>query len=73
MADCLVRSENNPAECDFTRKKPLRNGLQQALQNAAQELNLRYWDPTPYFCSEIAQCPAVIGSVVVYREKPHHR
>ena len=71
MADCMGLNEADPAECNFKREDPKPNGADLALKKAAEDLDIRRWDPTPYFCGQSTTCPAVVGSVVVYRDQDH--
>ena len=71
MADCMGLNEANPEECNFKREDPKPDGADLALKQAAEDLGIRHWDPTPYFCGQSTTCPAVVGSVVVYRDNDH--
>ena len=74
IPDCIAKHKENGDlhKCGRKRKDvEENNGTNAALKAAAKELdNVHFVNLTDLFCTE-SECPAVIGNVIVYRDKNH--
>lgn len=72
VADCVSAHPEAPNACSFKRSDSLEDtGANQALAAAAKNVGgIRTVKPTGLFCT-LEECPAVIGSVLVYRDANH--
>ena len=71
VPDCLSGHLSNVAACSTPRGKALQlPTIRQEEITAATDESTRVLDPTPWFCTP-AECPAVVGNIVVYRDNAH--
>ncbi|MEC3980194.1 acyltransferase family protein [Amycolatopsis sp. H20-H5] len=68
--DCVALNPDNPLNCavDRAAAQPLDPLVEAAKRRG--DPNIRYFDPTDYFCDE-AKCYGVVGNVVVYYDDDH--
>jgi hypothetical protein len=67
--DCLALHERDPEACDIARH-PTMDHVNPVLRESALPDNMLFVDVTDYLCTETV-CPAVVGDVVVYRDRHH--
>ncbi|WAL40114.1 acyltransferase family protein [Brevibacterium sp. BRM-1] len=72
VADCVSAHSDDPNACSFKRSDSLEDtGANQAMAAAAKNVGgILTVKPTGLFCT-LDECPAVIGSVLVYRDANH--
>jgi hypothetical protein len=67
--DCLARHPSNPDACDIARS-PTMDTVDPARLRSDVPGNVLLVDVTDYLCTA-DRCPAVVGNVVVYRDRHH--
>ncbi|MCU1682660.1 MAG: acyltransferase [Amycolatopsis sp.] len=69
-SDCVLLNPHDPLACvvDRATAQPLDPMLEAARRST--DPNVKYFDPTDYFCDE-AKCYGVVGNVTVYYDPDH--
>ncbi|WP_022881552.1 acyltransferase family protein [Gryllotalpicola ginsengisoli] len=68
--DCLSGNLTDASACDLPLSAAASDKLEKSLKTAATAGSAEYLSPTPYLCNT-ADCPAIIGNVLVYRDGSH--
>ncbi|MCE9622388.1 MAG: hypothetical protein K8R99_08595 [Actinomycetia bacterium] len=70
VPNCVRRHLNDVTRCGNSRAKAVRDDRLSVLADAARQHHATFVDPSNWFCTDTF-CPAVIGSLVVYRDEHH--
>lgn len=69
VPECIEKAKQDVGQCQRKRSEVLKPGTPLSARELQRE-NVTYLDLSRYFCPD-ETCPAVIGNVLVYRDKHH--